>query len=252
VWSCLARLFVLRRVRFFLWLPLSPRRRALMVACHLGGGAGWLSPLVFGAFSGSPCVAHVPRAPGLVWRSFAAHVAGPLCGSPCPAAFRPLGLASLHRSPLTVLVEAPSQARGLCPPPELPLPSPFLQEGSVGRCSGWAALRLRGSLGFAGRCLLRPSPRSPLNVLVPNPPQGPGALPTPGAPPCVPPGGVRRPLLARVGTLCASAGRWDSLAAALVTHGCLPLRHLWLCLCPLPPLGVRSSLALSPLRRPYP
>jgi hypothetical protein len=29
----------------------------------------------------------------------------------------------------------------------------------------------------------------------------------------------------RVGTLCASAGRWGLPAAALVAHGCLPLRH---------------------------
>jgi hypothetical protein len=42
-------------------------------------------------------------------------------------------------------------------------------------------------------------PRSPLmrviTVLVLGPPQGPGASSTPGAPPCVPPGGVGRPLL---------------------------------------------------------
>jgi hypothetical protein len=58
----------------------------------------------------------------------------------------------------------------------------------------------------------------------PDTPAGPGAVPTPGAPPLR---SSRRgqAAAARVGTLCATASRWDSLVAGLVAHGCLPLRY---------------------------
>jgi hypothetical protein len=59
-----------------------------------------------------------------------------------------------------------------------------------------------------------PPPPRPLNMLVQTLPQGPGILPTPGAPP------LRsfrrgRAAAAGVGTLCASAGCWGSPADAL-------------------------------------
>jgi hypothetical protein len=136
----------------------------------------------------------------------------------------------------------------------------FIQEGSGGRCSGWDALRLRGSLGYAGRCLLYRSlcpaalrplglaspPQSPQHAR-PDPPQARGLAHPRGAPP-LRSSGRGRAAAARVGTLCATAGRWGSPANALVAHGCLPLRTLWICVPPWPPSrgpGVRSSLALS-------
>jgi hypothetical protein len=75
--------------------------------------------------------------------------------------------------------------------------------------------------------------RPPLAVpppACPDLPAGPAGFATPGAPPASPRRG--QAAAARVGTLCASAGRRDSPAAALVAHGCLPLRH---------PLGSASA-----------
>ncbi len=121
--------------------------------------------------------------PRLVWRSPAVNVAGPLCRSPCLAGLRPLGLAPLPRSPRTVLVYTAPQGLGLVHvvhPRASPPPLAFLQEGSGGRCSGWDALRLRGSSPAD-------APRGP-RLSIPASPSGCG-------PPQPPSQGARGPVL---------------------------------------------------------
>ncbi len=203
--------------------------------------------------------------PRLVRRSPALHVAGPLCRSPGPAALQPLGLASLLRSPLTVLVLAPPQGPGAASTPG----APPLRSSRRGRA---AAARVGPLCASAGRwgtpadacCTARrarppfgplawrpPPPRQSPQRACPDPPQARGLCPPPERPP-LRSSGRGRAAAARVGTLCATAGRWGSPADALVAHGRLPRRTLWLCVPPRPPSrgarGVRSSLALSPLR----
>jgi len=99
----------------------------------------------------------------------------------------------------------------------------------------------------------RPPRQSP-KVLVPTPPQGPGALPTPGGPPCVTPGGVGRPLPG-LGRSAPPRVVGVRRPMPLVAHGGLPCITLRLCV-PSPPStpGPRSSLALSLSRAlaPYP
>ena len=91
----------------------------------------------------------------------------------------------------------------------------------------------------------------------PGPPQGPGALSIPGAPPCVPPGGVGRPLPG-LGRSAPPRVVGVRRPMPLVAHGGLPCITLRLC-APSPPSspgprGSRSSLVLSHPRAlaPYP
>jgi hypothetical protein len=159
------------------------------------------------------------------------------------------------------------RARGLRPP--LGLPPAFLREGSGGPWLGLGrsapprvvgvqppmpAVPLAVSGPKGGPLAWRPPqpPQSPQRAR-PDPPQGPGVLPTPGPP-------LRssrrgRAAAARVGTLCASAGRWGSPRIISWPTAVCPCVTLWLCV----PHGRlrrgpegRSSLALSPLRGLYP
>jgi hypothetical protein len=199
--------------------------------------------------------------PRLVRRSPALDVAGSLCRSPCPAALGPLGQR--------------------VPPPQFPHPGGpcpragpggFVHPGGSHPCvppGGVSRLLLglrrsapprvagvrrpmpdvppavsgRPSAPWPGVTVASPRPpppHSPLKVLVPTP-RRPGAFAHPrGAP--LRSSGRGRAAAAWVGTLCATAGRWGSPADALVAHGCLPLRTLWLCVPPRPPLwGARGS-----------
>jgi hypothetical protein len=173
--------------------------------------------------------------PRLDWRSRDVHVAGPLCRY-VSGRLLPLGLASLPRRPLTVLVQTPRRARGLCPPPGLP-------HACSSRRGGAAPARVRTLCASAGRwgspadapCAaghVRP-PFSPLTCRPPShspqsPRPEPPALPTTGLPSWVPPGGVGRPLLGlgRSAPPRVVGVRWP---LPLMPHGCLPMRTFWLC-----------------------
>jgi hypothetical protein len=211
-----------------------------------------------GAPLGSPSVDSVPRGPRLVWQSLAAHVAAALCRLPASDRPSPLGLASLTRSPLNVLVPTPLQGPWALPTPGATRCFP---PGGIGR--PLLGLGRSAPPGFSGTRPPRPavplvmsggpSPPWPgipspgsLSVLVPTPPQGPGALPNSGAPPLR---SSRRgwAAAAQVGTLCASAGRWDSPAdAPSWPRAICPCITLRLCVSPRPPpQGARGSRPLS-------
>jgi hypothetical protein len=83
---------------------------------------------------------------------------------------------------------------------------------------------------------------SPLTVLVLGPPQGPRALSTPGAPPCVPPGGVGRPLL--------GLGRSAPPRVVGVRRPMPAVRSL--CPAALRPLGLASRPQSPQRARPHP
>ncbi len=156
------------------------------------------------SFWGSPCVPPVPRAPP------------PRPAVSCSSRCRPAVPLAMSGRPSAPWPGVPPPQFPHCAGPGPPAgpggfvhprgsPPPFLQEGLGGRCSGWDALRLRGSLGYAGRCLLYRSPcpaalglasprQSPQHAR-PVPPQARGLCRPRGRPPCVPPGGVGRPLL---------------------------------------------------------
>ena len=174
----------------------------------------------------SPCVASVPGAPHsllAVSYSSCCRPTGPLAVDRPP--FGPLAWRPSPAVPSKCWSRPPRRARGLCPPPGLP--PAFLQEGSGGRCSGWTLCASAGRWGSPAdaRCAAR-RVRLPFGPLAwaslplqspyrarPDPPQGPGASPTPGAP------RLRssrrgRAAAARVGPLRASAGRWGSPADA--------------------------------------
>ncbi len=140
-------LFVLRRVTFYLWVPVSPRPRALEVAFPPSrgrgrGGGGWLSPLVLAALWGSPCVPPGPRAPP----PRPAVTCSSRCRPAVPARrvrppFGPLAWRPFPAVPSRCWSWPPAGPGGFVHPRGSPLE--FLQEGSGGRCLGWDALRLR-------------------------------------------------------------------------------------------------------------
>jgi hypothetical protein len=160
---------------------------------------------------------HSRSLPRLVRRSPALHVAGPQCRSPCPAALRPLGLASLPHSPLTVLVVALPQGLRASSIPGA-RPTAFLQEGSGGRCSGWTLCASAGCWGTpADACCTARRVRPPFGPLAMGPPPPPPQFPQRARPDppqarglCLPPGAPLAFLRegsggsARVGTLCAT------------------------------------------------
>ena len=174
--------------------------------------------------------------PTLSWRSPTPPVAGllgrlPLTGR--PSAPWP-GVPPLQ-SPQSA-GPGPPQGPGALSTPGLP--PVFLQEGSGSRCSGWTLCASAGRWGSPAdaRCAARrvrlpfgplawrPSPCSPLNVLVPTPRRARGLRPPPGRPACVPHGGVGRPLLGlgRSGPPRVVGARRPM---PIVAHGCLSLRH---------------------------
>jgi hypothetical protein len=217
----------------------SPRAPALTVASPFAGGRLALS-VVVGGLWGPLVLLPSLGAPNLSWQSPTPPVAGLLASHGPLAVDRPplgpLAWRPLPAVPSTCWSRPPRRARGTCPPRGLP--PAFLQEGSGGRCLGWTLCASAGYWGSPAdaRCAARrvrlpfgplawrPSPRSPLDVLVPTPRRARGLRPPPGHPACGPHGGVGRPLLG-LGRSAPPRVVGARRPMPVVAHGCLSLRH---------------------------
>ncbi len=264
MWFHLAPLFVLRRVTLFLWVPLSPRTWPLVVAFPhrrpLGGRLDIsLSLRGLTSYGGVPHVFLLSlRPPRLVWQSPALHVAGPIwhAARRVRPPFGPLAWRPSPAVPSPCWSRTPRRVRGLRPPPGL---FPCVPPRRVGRLllglGRSAPPRVVGVRRPMPAVPLAPAALRPLGLSSPSavpstcssrPPAGPGGFAHPrGVPPCVPPGGVGRPVLGmgrpappRVVGFCRPMSSWPTAICPCVT--------LWLCVPPRPPLqGAQGSVLFS-------